>query len=153
MRWLFQKTLGSIVLSLCLLWSPPSFSSEIPKFSPDFGARLQRNLDTYLHDKHLDQPPDRIFQMAKIDLNHDSINEILVRPSSCHNAGTCTIMVFADQKDRLILLGEIPARHVILGHEYTHGVRHILAFQNNANDFDYALYVWEPERTQYMLWE
>ena len=92
--------------------------------------------------------------IARVDLNEDGLNEFIVRDAACGNTGDfCDFDVLAEDKGKIISLGHIRARTLVLGNQYSAGVRHILAYQNPVNDYSYAVYVWEPERSRYILLE
>ncbi len=91
-------------------------------------------------------------KIAGIDLNEDGMDEFIVSNADCTKVKqNCTYSILADKDNNLITLGTIKARTLLLGDSYSHGIRDILAYDNDRNDFDYTLYVWEPTLSRYTI--
>lgn len=111
-----------------------------------------------IHFKGLDTPRlQKLFQnkehidIATIDLNEDGLNEFITKPKGCD--GLCDFKILADVDGTLLSLGTLAAHNLLLGNAYSHGVRDLLVFNDPANDYNYTVYVWESEHSQYMMRE
>lgn len=91
------------------------------------------------------------FEIAAIDLNEDGLNEFALKPLECSKTeALCPHYLIAKTKGRTIIsLGFIEAQSLVLGNAYTQGVRNIMAFNNTTNDFEYSLFLWDPENASY----
>jgi hypothetical protein len=94
------------------------------------------------------QLPAEQLAIARPDLNEDGLNEYIIR-TGCSNL--CTFVVLAERDNEIIELGEIQARTVALGNDYSGSVRNIIALQDNINDYKRTVYSWEPGTSQYMI--
>jgi len=88
--------------------------------------------------------------IAASDLNGDGTDEFILHNTSClKKADFCDFHVLAETKDAMIPLGVLKGKRLLLGNAFSHGIRNILAFEDATNDYDYTLYVWNPEKTSY----
>lgn len=91
------------------------------------------------------------YDFAQADLNDDGIHEFILRDKVCATGqNLCDYNVWAETEKGIISLGTVHAKTILLGNEQTHGIRNLLAFDNASNDFDYTLYVWQPEKALYV---
>jgi hypothetical protein len=63
----------------------------------------------------------------------------------------CSFIVLSENEGGIRKLGDIPARALALGNLHTKGVRSLLAYQSTVNDYNYTVYVWEPNQGQYIM--
>ena len=91
------------------------------------------------------------FSQATDDLNNDGLEEFILRTQSCDAATGCTYHILAETKGDITPLGTLQGHNLLLGNEYSHGVRNLLVFTNPSNDFDYDLYTWHPEHSSYRI--
>ena len=89
------------------------------------------------------------FDLAGTDLNGDGLHEFIVRAKMCERAPLCDYFILGEAKNTMINLGKIEAAYILLGNDYAHGVRNLLVFDNQENDFDFQLYTWDPEQSLY----
>lgn len=111
---------------------PRSSFEKIKSFSR---SDLKKNID--------------LFQIAAADLNRDGLEEYIIRAKDCGKNGLCDFTVLAETREGIFQLGSFTGQNLLLGNEYTQGVRNILIFDNRMNDFDYELYTWHPETSSY----
>lgn len=88
-------------------------------------------------------------KIAKTDLNGDGLYEFITRDKYCKSDSPCRFDVLAENHGDIYSLGTFEGQDLLLGNEFTHGVRNILVFGNATNDFDYELYTWHPETSSY----
>lgn len=93
------------------------------------------------------------FEIAHTDLNEDGIEEIVLKDTTNNCKYTKSICVYhilgKKSINELILLGKIEAKQLLIGQEYTHGVRNILIYNNDENDYKYKIYAWNALKAQY----
>lgn len=93
------------------------------------------------------------FEVAHTDLNEDGIEEIVLKDTTNNCAVTkssCNYHILAKKSiGEFILLGKIEAKKLLIGQEYTHGVRNILIYDNDENDYKYKIYAWNALKAQY----
>jgi len=133
-----------------LLAATPAHAAQDLPFDVEIGEISRKNLQDYFQSALGKVPGD--VAIAPVDLNEDGLHEFIVRDKSCDSRKqSCDFKILAENNDKIILLGEIPAYNIALGNAYSQGVRNILAFENAANDYAYAVYVWEPLQSRYMM--
>lgn len=111
-------------------------------------ARVQ--LESYL--KGTARPDLSSFYISETDLNGDGINEIIMRVRDCDSRNvTCLHLILALPPQKVVMLGEINARKLMLAGTYSGNVKDILAFRNDKNDYDYDVYFWDPVSEKYNL--
>lgn len=145
-----QSAIRNLLLFMAFLAPLQAKASEKLDFSGNVGERSSHLIEKYTseHIKTDAQP----LKVARADLNQDGLDEYILKTSACESSsGSCTYAVLAEIKDTIIELGAFSARDVMLGNGYSSGIRNIVAFPNEINDFDYELYVWEPQQSRYIL--
>lgn len=94
------------------------------------------------------------FLIAPVDLNEDGLDEFVVQEKNCDAASlSCNFTILSENDGVVHSLGHIKARSLALGNQHSKGVRSLLAYQSTANDFDYTVYLWEPNEGRYMIAE
>lgn len=89
---------------------------------------------------------------ARADLNSDGLNEFFIKTSDCApQTQLCTFVVVAENGEKVVQLGQIAARKLMLDDGYTHGIRDIRAFNSPNNDFEYKTYSWAPLQSSYEM--
>lgn len=107
-------------------------------------------IDNYYKTSKETAPPD--LAVGLVDLNEDGIYELILRSNCATPApGKCFYRIMAERRDSLIELGEFEAFDVKLGNAYADGVRNIIAYRDETNDFNRAVYIWEPGAARYMI--
>ncbi|MAI62874.1 MAG: hypothetical protein CBB87_10405 [Micavibrio sp. TMED27] len=89
-------------------------------------------------------------QLSKIDLNEDGLDEYIVRDGSCIDNHFCEYGVVAKTNQGYINLLRIKSFNLMLGNEYTKGVRNLRVYNNRLNDFNYTTYIWSTSRLSYV---
>lgn len=88
--------------------------------------------------------------VAKADLNQDGIPELIIREKTCLETDEmCDYHVMADTQDSLFVLVSFKAKYLAIGQEKSSGVRNILVFKNQLNDFDYDVYTWNANNKNF----
>ncbi|MDB2682977.1 hypothetical protein N9Z27_01850 [Alphaproteobacteria bacterium] len=96
------------------------------------------------------------FTIARTDLNYDGIFEFIVKLKDCGKVRElCDFHILAEgpKGDKVLSLGVISAYQVAGGNGSAHGIRDILAFQNELNDFSSVIYRWNEKSSQYQMTE
>lgn len=139
--WAVSIVLGSVF---------PVQASERLLFNQDVSASSQLNLTKFTTatlNKNLDA-----FEIAKIDLNHDGLYEFILKDGNCTaDSLECRFKILAETDTEITELGSLQARTLIVSDQNSHGIRDLLVFQNEHNDYDYDIYVWEPMTSRYIL--
>jgi hypothetical protein len=91
--------------------------------------------------------------VAPIDLNEDGLDEFIVKPKTCGKLCDFTVMAESRSGGTLTPLGSLKGKNLLPGNGYSHGVRHLLLFDDPNNDYGYSVYVWAAERSRYMMKE
>lgn len=91
------------------------------------------------------------FLFSGIDLNEDGIDEIVARSQTCEQQ--CVFNILAYSNSEFISIGKIEAKHIALGRDYNNGVRNILAYKSDINDFEHDLYLWNALDRRYRVKE
>ncbi|GJL84497.1 MAG: hypothetical protein DHS20C02_02720 [Micavibrio sp.] len=116
--------------------------------------RVQKSITLFTQQNTAKNPeitPKNI-RIAGTDLNEDGINEFIISTQDCPPPKKmCSYLILADKGRSMISLGRIKARYLSLANTYSHGIRDIQAYDNEKNDFDYKLYVWEPASSHYTV--
>jgi hypothetical protein len=96
---------------------------------------------------------DTIPPIAVVDLNEDGITEFIVKTTNCSEGAQnlCDYVIVGQVSEDYMSLGTLRGQRLILGQDYTNGVRNLLLFANPVNDFDYDIYVWGAKHAQYVL--
>lgn len=119
-------------------------------FSASPTAHNRLLIDNYYKTTNQTPPPD--LAMGLVDLNEDGIYELILRSDcSTPSRGKCFYRIMAERHDTLIELGEFEAFDIKLGNAYADGVRNIIAYTDETNDFNRAVYIWEPGAARYMM--
>jgi len=85
--------------------------------------------------------------VAMVDLNNDSIEEVIVKDTQSGSTARHTILGLSDSDASVI--GQIDAQKLMLAYDTQNGVRSILAFKDTNNDFEYDIYRWDALGAQY----
>ena len=86
--------------------------------------------------------------LAFVDLNQDGLDDYILqsRDSGTHS----TFTIIARSNDKLTTLGIIQAHSLMVSHKREDGVRNILAYQNDINDFEHEVYRWDINSLRYI---
>ena len=92
------------------------------------------------------------YDIARVDLNNDNIDEYILRRKECSSKRKqCVYLILAAKEDEIITLGEIKAQNLMIGETSSYGIKDILAFANEVNDYDFSIYMWSPFQKMYIL--
>ena len=87
--------------------------------------------------------------VAKTDLNGDGLSEFIVRDERCTADKLCLHAILAESGKSLHVIGLFEARTILIGEESSAGVRNLLVFKTENNDFDYVIWSWDPLSSAY----
>lgn len=146
------KPLFYIVFLTVLVAAFPLHASEKLDFDQKLNERTQRLVEGFAQEQIKSDITD--LRIARADLNEDGLSEFILTSKACENSpGLCDYTILAEMKDSIVEIGAFRARTVLLGNGYSGGIRNIMAFDKEINDYDYELYVWEPLQSRYILAE
>ncbi len=119
------------------------YSKQIsPSLKYQIGLFLEQIYDTDID----------IYNIAKVDLNSDGLDEHILKRKSCDDSkALCIHSIIAEKNGELILLSKIMARNIVLANTYSHGIKDILVFKNEINDYNFNIYVWSPSQKMYIM--
>ena len=133
-----------ILFLVCALSAGEAYCAEILRFDEDIPQSSRQKIISF-------QEPTTHPAIAKADLNGDGLHEFILRPNECPEKTPCPYNILAETDTGMVSLGSIEGYNLLLGSEFTHGVRNLLIFKSSVNDFDYALYTWHPETSKYRM--
>lgn len=138
-------------LFLILMFPASSYGLEKLDFVRNhLSPSLTLQMNAFLQESY--QVDSSLFDIAAADLNQDGVDEYILKRISCVHAGSvCSHMVLADQNNEMLLLSNIRARHLMVGATSSFGVKDLLAFENEINDYDFDIYMWSPAQKMYIL--
>lgn len=123
-------------------------ASERLIYPENLSQRSRASLERYALEK-LDMDAATL-RIAAADLNRDGLSEYILHRKTCDGRkADCLYSILADTPDGIIPLGTITGKALLLGDGFSHGVRDILALENELNDYEYTPYVWTPEKASY----
>ncbi len=96
-------------------------------------------------------PGGQNFQIAKIDLNRDGIDETIFRhaPTGCEDKADCLHVIGGVSARAPAHIATIRARKIGISPENAYGVAKILVYNQKQNDFQYIIYVWNPKTSSF----
>ncbi len=121
------------------------YAAENLRFDTPISRSSFEYIKQFTHE-NLGQPIET-FEIARADLNDDGLYEFVLKPKSCQKG--CMFNVVAEASKKIVPLGDFRGSNLVLGSEFSHGVRNILVFESPTNDFDYSLYTWHPMSSSY----
>ena len=131
-----------VIFAICIVFSThKSWAVEPLQYTVHFPSSLLLELPSNIKKEE--------YKLARIDLNGDGDDEYLLSPILCEV--TCRHKILAYRKNKLIQIAEITARNIMLGGSYTHGIKDILAFDSEINDYNFVIYIWSPAEKMYIL--
>ncbi len=146
----FLTGLGALIL--CALPCISAHAMEEMTYSDFTGSvAMQSRLQSYISEHYENNVSE--YKFSRVDLNGDGIDELVSKKRKCLTVGTqyCEHSILAQTNDAILNLGNITAKHIITAGTSSHGIRDILAFKNQLNDYDFEIYVWSPAEKKYIL--
>ena len=138
------------LIYICSGYSQPAAAIEPLDYEKEISPSLGYQIDSFLqetYDASLSQ-----YKIAGIDLNNDGINEHILKQRRCNVlTKQCTHLILAEKKNQILLLSKINAYNVMIGGTNSHGIKDVLAFTNEKNDYNFDIYMWSPSRKMYIL--
>lgn len=124
-----------------------AIAAERLHYPENISLRSVKPLEDYAWEK-MDLRRDEL-RIATADLNRDGLPEYILHTKTCRTEKKCRYNILAETPQGIIPLGSISGKTLLLGNGFSHGVRDILSFENDLNDYDQTLYVWMPEKASY----
>lgn len=152
LRIMKQKYIGLTLLCLPFMFLSPrsAHALEALKFQEDYSTSLKFQIDHFLKESQGTSASQYV--MADVDLNNDGIDEHILRRKSCETPSTmCTYIIIAEKDDRILLLSKISAKNLMVDGKMTYGIKNLLAFNNDRNDYEYDIYMWSPKEKLYIM--
>jgi hypothetical protein len=122
--------------------------------SLSFDARIGESskiaLEKYISTA-INQSPETL-AIAPVDLNNDGLSEFILKDKSCESGHAyCRFLVVSENHDAITELGDIKGYNLKVDNKMVQGVRNLLVYTSETNDYDYAIYVWEPRAGRYIM--
>tara|TARA_R110001592_G_scaffold16881_14_gene71715 strand:+ start:3332 stop:3814 length:483 start_codon:yes stop_codon:yes gene_type:complete len=122
------------------------------KYSDDISTSLRFQIDGFLKEQY--NTDSSQFSIASFDLNGDGVQEHILRRKSCNlEENDCTHIIIAEKRDRILLLSKIRARRLMVDSKSSYGIKNLLAFKNELNDYNFDIYMWSPKEKLYIIVE
>ena len=146
-----RRTFAFLYIVLgCLIYFNPAHAIEPLEYEKKISTSLQYQIDLFLektYGTNLSQ-----YEISGIDLNNDGINEHILKQRRCNTRTKwCTHLILAEKKDGILLLSKIKAYSLMIGGTNSHGIKDVLAFTNDTNDYNFDIYMWSPSQKMYIL--
>jgi len=145
-----KKTLF-VLFCAFILWPYPTFGLENLDFETKLTPSASFKVNRFLNAEY--KTDISLYDIAMIDLNHDSINEYILRRRYCSSDkyDLCTHLVLAESKDEIVPVLNIRTRSLSVANTNTYNIRDLLSFDNALNDFYFVRYIWSPAEKMYIL--
>lgn len=141
---------SALVLSLFSLHLKRVQALEKLTFTQSYSPSLKLELNRFLHEKYNTRSDN--YNIAHADLNQDGQNEHILQRTYCTTTNSgCIYIIVAENKNGFTELGTIHAKSVMPGGSFSYGVRDVLAFDNEINDYNFKIYSWSPQEKKYIL--
>lgn len=125
-----------------------SYAAEPLNYDLPLTSQEAKKMESYLK-----KPLAGNFRVSKVDLNDDGLYEYIVVDNECLRQNFCPTSVLSDAEQSFIELGNIKAKNIALSNKYTNGVRNLLVYNNDKNDYDYSVFVWDSPKSTYVFKE
>lgn len=132
--------LAFLAIILCAPFGK-AYAAEAITFTQDYSAKDKRIKDLISQHAHS--------KIAVLDLNNDSIDEFIFSKQITANLNQYELMALTDSG--AVSLGAITAKKLMLAYDQHNGVRSILGFSDDKNDFNYDVYAWDALNSSYAL--
>ena len=146
-----KKLYCTVIISICLMLSTSqSQAIEELKYNDSLGVSLIFQIDKFLQEQY--KSNSKYYDIASIDLNNDGILEHILRRKTCDiQKNLCSHIIIAEKADRILLLSKIRAHKLMIDSKASYGIKNLLAFRNNKNEYNYDIYMWSPKENMYIM--
>ena len=135
---------------VCIGTSMPVAAVESLDYEKEASPSLGHQIDSFLEENYgtdLSQ-----YNIASIDLNNDGIDEQILKQKRCDTRTKhCTHLIVAEKSNEILLLSKIKAFNLMIGGTVSHGIKDVLAFTSEINDYNFDIYMWSPSQKMYIL--
>jgi len=145
-----KALIGVCLIYICAGYPQPAAAIEPLDYEKEISPSLGHQIDLFLQETYstaLSQ-----YKVSGVDLNNDGIDEHILKQRRCNVlTKQCTHLILAEKKNEILLLSKIKAYNVMIGGTNSHGIKDVLAFTNEINDYNFDIYMWSPSRKMYIL--
>jgi len=134
-----------VFISTFSLWPTASQAWEDVTFSPPISFRENEVVKAYKKLANKKNP----MLIAPADFNDDFINEYILKPESCAKGTICTHVLMAYMEEKPIQIGEIDAHKIMLSFKKDYGVKRLIVYNQEHNDFASVQSRWNPHIFRY----
>lgn len=135
---------------ICAGYISPAGAIEPLNYQKNISPTLEYEIDLFLKKEYRNDLSQ--YRISSIDLNNDGIDEHILKSRQCEmHKRQCTHLILAEKNDGILLLSKIRAYNLMIGGTSSHGVKDILAFTDDINDYNFNIYMWSPPRKMYIL--
>lgn len=139
-----------IIIALFALLPRPVSAVEQLNYSDKISPSLEYQINSFLEKTY--ETDISLYYIADIDLNNDGIDEYILKRKSCESDKSyCIYSIIAEKDNNIILLSKIRAKSIMIGETYSYGIKDILAFKNEINDYNFDIYMWSPSQKMYIM--
>ncbi len=120
------------------------------KTSQSISPSLKYQIDSFL--KQIYETDISLYNIASTDLNSDGIDEHILKRKSCDTSqNQCIHSIIAEKDGEIVLLSKIRAKNIIIGETSSYGIKDLLIFKNEINDYNFDIYMWSPSQKMYIM--
>ncbi len=139
-----------LLLFLCGFIPNLANAVEALNYNKELGITLEHQVNLFLNKNYNSNLSN--YSIAAIDLNNDGLDEYVLREKRCIiSKSQCYHLVIAENKNTIIELLKIKTQNIMIGETYSHGIKDLLVFKNQINDYDFDIYIWSPEQKMYII--
>lgn len=140
---------GIWALLFCFhMFAPQAQAQEKLNYGAPLTPSITLALELYsLANDHFDY---KKYQIALVDLNLDGLPEIVLKSiESTNGYHEFSILNFA--LNQLNFIVRFPAKDIAVSDTLKNGMRNLLVYEDNNNDFRYTTYIWDSTYSQYII--
>ena len=151
-----RKNIGFLIICMSLIWPSMALAVERTEFNFVDQGLVYEKIRQELVQNELKVMKDGIENLSmgiyEIDLNSDSINEVISLPGrtdKCDASRLCLMILYARNGDEVKRLGTFRAHDIHISDKKTQGIRDLFVFENVRNNFRYEVYSYNAVTGQY----
>lgn len=132
------------IIPIILITLSPASAKEVLRFNNPQNHKENKAIEFISKNQ---QEASSVYEIAKIDLNDDLIDEYVIKPKGrdkCTQANLCTYTLVALQDYSPIKIGEFNAHKLLILDKKTYGIRDIIVYNDSYNDFKNITARWNP---------
>lgn len=146
----FYLMILSLIFSGCFFITLNAYALESLNFQGHLGTISKSKIKVFLKDAY--QADISNYSIASHDLNNDGLDEYILKSSLCTQSNIpCDYVILAEKGKDIIELSKITAKNILVSGTYSYGIKDILVFQNEINDYDFDIYMWSSKEKMYIV--